>query len=213
MSGLIGVATINHLVQRLLALLDINLTLTEEFTLIRRRSRSRSKSRSKSRSRRDSRASGRSRSRSRVSGRRKKGRARFASQLEPSDDDDDDEDNDDAENGGEYIRGTGGDSDIDMDGEEADGPDDDARAGGDSGHNGEEDEPGEEEYTETTFYRAKLYQDSIMPEVAVLAAWVMVMKMVYGLDEEQRYVLVALSTSQSHPAHARKMYSHVDGQG
>lgn len=194
-SELIRIATINHLVQRLLALLDINLTLTEEFALIRRRSRSRSKSRSKSRSRRDSQASGRSRSRSRAGGRRKKGRARFASQLEPSDDDDDDDDegSDDA-HGGEYIGGTGGDSDIDMDGEDADGEDNDARAGLDIGPNGAEDELGEEGYTETTFYRAKLYQDSIMPEVAVLAAWVMVMKMVYGLDDEQRYVLVPLST-------------------
>lgn len=58
--------------------------------------------------------------------------------------------------------------------------------GGVGGGDREEGEEGE--YGETTFYRAKLYRDSPMPEVAILAAWVVVMKMVYGLDDEQRYV-------------------------
>lgn len=172
-------ATINHLVRRLLALLDINLTLTEEYTLVRRKSRSASKSRSRSRSR----VQGRSKSRSRIPGQdriRKKG-VSSVGQLGDTDGE-----------SGNNTEGGVGTRRSDKRGQRlADDPDtaEPADQGEDeegAEANEQDDEDEEEEMKETTFYRAKMYRDSIMPEVAILAAWITVMKMVYGLDDEER---------------------------
>lgn len=40
------------------------------------------------------------------------------------------------------------------------------------------------------YERTSKYQDVILPELSVVAAWVMVMKMAYGLDEQPRSVHV-----------------------
>jgi len=43
-----------------------------------------------------------------------------------------------------------------------------------------------EEMKEVTYERTKRNQDIIMPELSVAAAWVVVMKVAYGLDERDR---------------------------
>ena len=39
---------------------------------------------------------------------------------------------------------------------------------------------------EVTYERTKRNQDIIMPELSVAAAWVVIMKLAYGLDERDR---------------------------
>lgn len=50
----------------------------------------------------------------------------------------------------------------------------------------------EEEVWET-YERTKMMYDELPPEVSIAAAWVIVMKMIYGLDGQPRYVDYAFS--------------------
>jgi RNA polymerase I-specific transcription initiation factor RRN7 len=59
-----------------------------------------------------------------------------------------------------------------------------ARRGRRSTVNSEDEAQGTEK--EVTYERTRRNQDVILPEVSVAAAWVVVMKLAYGLDGEDR---------------------------